>query len=374
MLRTLLSVTCLLLPTIISGRALAWLRPTYEDATVVERTELLVVAHLKPDSIKKVPHERKPGEGASWEYHATLVIADVLKGKCDKREIPVILHYGLTPVVRDDSNNPSGKAVAIHDTGGSKMRSPPVNDACDDNLWFLCRRGGIYGREPGTGNYGVVDPEDVQPLALKRYFLCYLAADPTAAIKDYVRKNPDTAERAKRYFDHLEIQAILRLKDPAQRYERLLPYFLGRVTWNMKSEAGEGIVACGAVAGERLKKLFGNPAHQQFRQRIIRMWRDMGYRPAAPLLVDLLQQHDQFWARQRLEKGWWNDQPDSDLTRRRRDICGEVYTAVYTLRSFRDPRARDVLEATRKRWTEIPLENNLIVEECEAALRELTAK
>jgi hypothetical protein len=363
---------CLLL-TVISGRALAWERPTYEDATVAERTELLVVARLKPDSIKKVPHDRKPGEGASWEHHATLVITEVLKGKCDKREIPVILHYGLTPVVPDDKNNRTRPAVVIHDTGGNKGR-PLVNDASDDSLWFLRRRGGIYGREPGTGNYGVVDPEDVQPLALKRYFLCYLAADPAAAVKDYVRKNPDTAERAKRYFDHLEIQAILLLKDPAQRYERLLPYFLGHVTWNMKSEAGDGIVACGPVAGERLKELFGNPAHHQFRQWVIRMWRDMGYRPAAPLLIELLRQHDQFWAQQRLAKGWWSDQSDPDLTRRRQDIYGEVYAAVYTLRSFCDPRARNVLEATQKRWTGIGFENTQIVEECEAALRELTAK
>lgn len=297
MLRTLLPVTCLLLLTVISGRALAWLRPTYEDATLVERTELLVVAHLKPDSIKKVPHDRKPGEGASWEHHATLVITDVLKGKCDKREIPVILHYGLTPVVQDHKNDPTRQAVVIHDTGGKGRLL--VNDARDDNLWFLRRRGGIYGREPGTGNYGVVDPEDVQPLTLKRYFLCYLATDPASAVKDYVRKNPDTAARATRYLDHLKIQAILVLKDPAQRYERLLPYFLGQVTWNMKSEAREGIIACGPVAGERLKALFGNPAHQRFRQQVIRMWRDMGYRPAAPLLVDLLRRHDQFWARQR---------------------------------------------------------------------------
>jgi hypothetical protein len=373
MLRTLLPVTCLLLLTVISGRALAWLRPTYEDATIVERTELLVVAHLKRDSIQKVPHDRKPGEGASWEHHATLVITDVLKGKCDKREIPVILHYGLTPLVREVKNDPTRQAVAIDDTGGNKGRRL-VNDACVDNLWFLRRRGGIYGREPGTGNYGVVDPEDVQPLALKRYFLCYLATDPAAAVKEYVRKNPDTAERAKRYFDHLEIQAILALKDPAQRYERLLPFFLRHVTWNMKSEAREGIVACGPVASERLKELFRNPTYHRFRQQVIQLWRDMGYRPAAPLLVDLLRQHDQFWARQRLKKGWWNDWSDPDLTRRRQDIYGEVYTAVCTLRSFRDPRARDMLEATRKRWTEIGFENTQIVEECEAALRELTAK
>lgn len=371
--RTSLPITCLLLLSVISGRALAWIRPTFEDAIVAERTELLVVAHLKAHTVKKVPHERQPGDGASWEHHATLVITDVLKGKCDKREIPVILHYGLKPVVRQGGIDSSRQVIEILDTGGN-FRRLQVSDAGQDNLWFLRRRGGIYGREPGTGSFGIVDPEDVQPLALKQYFLCYFAADPVAAVKDYVRKNPDTAKRSTRYFDHLEIQSILTLKDPKRRYERLLPYFLRRATWNMKFEARDGIVACGPVAGERLKELFRNPAYHQFRQWVIGMWRDMEYRPAAPLLVDLLRQHEKFWAQQRLKEGWWSDETDPELTRRRQDVYGEVYTAVYTLRSFRDPQARDILEATRKQWTGIGFENTQIVEECDAALRELTTK
>jgi hypothetical protein len=104
------------------------------------------------------------------------------------------------------------------------------------------------------------------------------------------------------------------------------------------------------------------------------MWRDMGYRESTPLLIDLLKQHDRFWAEQRLQKGWWNDFSNPEQTERRRDIYGEVYAGVYTLRSFRDPSAKEVLELTRKRWSAINFDNKQIVEECDAALRELAAK
>ena len=47
----------------------------------MDRSELVVVGHLKADSIVRVQHVAKPGEGASWEYHATLIINETLKGK-----------------------------------------------------------------------------------------------------------------------------------------------------------------------------------------------------------------------------------------------------------------------------------------------------
>ena len=88
-------VFILLLPSI----AQAWLRLRYEDATVVERSELIVVGRLKRGCIEYVPHKKKPHEGASWEHHATLVISEVLRGTCRDKEIPIVIHYGLTPVV-----------------------------------------------------------------------------------------------------------------------------------------------------------------------------------------------------------------------------------------------------------------------------------
>jgi hypothetical protein len=368
----ILLITLLLIPC--PKVVFAWERPTYEDATVVERSELIVVAHLKEGSVLKVFHAKPPNGGASWEYHATLVISTVLKGKCDKKEIPLIIHYGLSPHEESAGKDSPKNDIRIIDDGGSKASDIPVKNAGEDNLWFLRKRSGIYGREAGTGNYGIVDPEDLQPLESKPYFLLYLSENPEAAVKEYILKNPKMAERGKRYLDHLEVQRILKTEDPGKRYDALLPFFLNRTTWDMKGEVNDGMVTCGYLAGERLKTVFTDPKHHDLRYTIIRLWRDIGYRPIAPFLIDLLIQHDRFWKDQDLKKGWWNDWSDPELIKRRQDIYGEDYGAVYTLRSFGDPKAKDALEMTRKRWSAVEFDNKQIVEECEAALRELAAK
>ena len=370
-----------------SNFANAWLRPRYEDATIVERSELIVVGHLEADSIKYVPHKRKADEGRSWEHHATLVISDVLKGSSDSRSIPIILHYGLSPRVggttvghgfdpnqgilpKDDPK----AAIYIVDTGSSISwpgRSL-VSDAGKDNLWFLRKRSGFFGRMPGTGKYGIVDPEDLQPLQLKDYFLAYLSEDPESAVKKHMVNNPAVVQRAQRYLDHLEIQRILKIKDPSHRFETLLPFYVKRTTWGMTPETRQGIISCGKVAGEGLLAVFQDPKHKNLRYDIIRIWSNIGYKEAVPLLINLLKQHDQFWENQNLKKGWWNQDVRSELTRNRREVYGEIYYAVCALRSFADPRAREAIEITRRRWKSINFENPQIVEECEAALKAFT--
>lgn len=369
-----------------SDLANAWHRPRYEDATVVERSELIVVGHLEADSIKYVPHKRKVGEGRSWEHHATLVISDVLKGSSDTRGIPIILHYGLSPRVSGTSvghgfdpdqgllskDDPKA-AIYIVDTGGSSWTgSALVSDAGKDNLWFLRKRSGFFGRKPGTGKYGIVDPEDLQPLQLKDYFLAYLSEDPESAVKRNMVNNPAVVQRAQRYLDHLEIQRILKIKDPSHRLEKLLPFYVKRTTWGVTQEVRHGIISCGKVGGKSLLIVFQDSKHKDLRDDIILIWRDIEYKEAVPLLINLLKQHDKFWENQDLKKGWWNRDVGSELTRNRRDVYGEIYYAVCALRSFADPRAREVIEITRRRWKSINFENPQIVEECEAALKAFT--
>ena len=369
-----------------SDLANAWHRPRYEDATVVERSELIVVGHLEADSIKYVPHKRKAGEGRSWEHHATIVISDVLKGSSDSRSIPIILHYGLSPRVGGTSvahgfdpdhgllpkDDPKA-AIYIVDTGGSSWTgSALVSDAGKDNLWLLRKRSGFFGRKPGTGKYGIVDPEDLQPLQLKDYFLAYLSEDPESAVKRHMVNNPAVVQRAQRYLDHLEIQRILKIKDPSHRLEKLLPFYVKRTTWGVTREARQGIISCGKVAGKSLLTVFQDSKHKDLRDDIILIWRDIGYKEAVPLLINLLKQHDKFWENQDLKKGWWNRDVGSELTRNRREVYGEIYYAVCALRSFADPRAREAIEITRRRWKSIKFENPQIVEECETALKAFT--
>jgi hypothetical protein len=374
----------ILLSTLVgySGTADARVRLRYEDATVVERSELIVIGRLEAGSVNYVPHKKGPNPG-SWEHHVTLVIADVLKGSSDSKRISIVLHYGLDPRVGGVSEAHGFRpphahfpkeqgAIYILYTGAGAWSGPSlVSDAGKDNLWFLRKRAGTCGEKPGTGKYSITDPEDLQPLKLKPYFLLYLSEDPEPAIREYARKNPDQAERAQRYLDHLEIQRILKIKDREERFDKLLPFFLRGVTWNEKPEARDGIVSCGTVAGERLRALFDDVQYKEYRKEIILMWRDTGYGEVVPLLIELLKKHDRFWAREELEKGWWNTDVGSERTRRRRDIYGETYYGVCALRSFRDPKAKEVLEITRDRWKALSFENPQIVEECDAALREL---
>ena len=173
MIRTRILPIFLVLLVPCSNAAHALLRPSYEDATVVERSELIVVAHLKEDTIQYVPHKKKRHEGASWEHHALLVITEVLKGTCHRTGIPVIIHYGLTPVVGGYVKRGSfminlrgGNKVYPRDIietldTGTRKGAPLVKDARDNNLWFLRKRSGPFGRKPGTGKYGIVDPEDL---------------------------------------------------------------------------------------------------------------------------------------------------------------------------------------------------------------------
>ncbi|HPO08188.1 MAG TPA: hypothetical protein PLZ55_05930 [bacterium] len=377
----------ILIYLILPNAAQAWVRHPFEDATVVERSELIVVAHLKEGSIEHIPRETPATATTIWGYRAVLVITEVLKGNCDKKKVPIIFHHGLTPAVggyaKEDGHvlnlvafveNYPADAIGIFDTGGAWSGSSLVKDARDDNLWFLRRRSGVYGENPGTGDYGIVDPEDLQPLELKEYFLMYLTDNPEPLVKNYVREQMRKASRGQRYLDHLEIQRILTIANPEERFDKLMPFFLNRTLWNLTSEARDGIISCGDIAGEKLMDLFDDPDYKKIRIDIIEIWQKVGYKEAIPTLLELLAKHDQFWSGQDLKKGWWNENPDSELTLRRREICLEDPETLYVLNAlgaFQDPKARELLDKIYARWKSFDGEGGSILQACEYVLQEL---
>ncbi len=273
------------------GGAQAWLRPCYADATVVERSELIVVAHIKVGSVEYIPREATQAEHAGWVHHATLTITEVLKGQCDNEEIPIIIHFGLTPIVEGYARGQKywitygapertfpKDIIEIYDTGNSASGGPPlVKDAKEDNLWFLRRLKGIYGREPGSGNYGITDPEDLRSLKLKEYFLLYLTDNPEAAVKEYASNHPEMAGVIQNYLDHLEVQRIMQINDLEERFNRLLPYFLNQIRWGHEFEAQNGILTCGDIVEKGLKPIYEDPQYIGFRNDIMWIWRRMGF-------------------------------------------------------------------------------------------------
>jgi len=63
----------------------AWLRPHYEDAEVVERSELIVIGRIKPNTIQHVPmliSQKKVPVGSIMPYY--YFRSD--EGKCTEKE------------------------------------------------------------------------------------------------------------------------------------------------------------------------------------------------------------------------------------------------------------------------------------------------
>jgi hypothetical protein len=362
--------------------AYAWTRIIYEDAVMVERSEAIVVGHLERGSVVDV----QPGEGYS-QYHGTLIITELLKGSLESHEIPVIIYHGLTPLTGGHIESDRMKldlrpiieglredAILIVDTGSSAFSfSSLVPDAGDDNLWFLRRRSGIDGRAAGTGEFGIVDPQDLRPLALKDYYLAYLSADPEAVVKTQMALHPEVAHDAQRYLDHLEVDRILQLPDPTARIERLIPFYVKGQSWFPQKESGihsarQGLVESGTLSGERLMKLFDETEPEWLRADLIRLFGEIRIHGCVDRVIELLKQHDKFWSEQVLQEGWWNLDYASTLTKTRRRIFGEVLSSVVALGQIGDPRAIRAIEFTKRRWEAINFEDRQIVAECNKTL------
>lgn len=86
-------------------------------------------------------------------------------------------------------------------------------------------------------------------------------------------------------------------------------------------------------------------------------------------MVDLLEEHDQFWSGQQLEDGWWNNDYSSELTQQRRRIYGEVCSALTVLGKLGDERAISAINHTRVTWDTAGNLNHEIVKQCDEALR-----
>ena len=392
-------VGCLSLVAILLSRASAadaWMRMPYDDAVVVDRSPLIVVGRLDGNSIQYIPHERQLG-GLSWEHHATLIVSEVLKGICKEREIPIVIHYGLTPVVggfvRRDAFEidlrggkkayPAGK-IEIYDDGNSTWGLPsPVEDAGTDNIWFLRRLGGEYGREPGNGNFGIRDPEDLKPIKLKEYILAYLSDSPEAAVKKAMRRLFEVRERGQDYLDHLEVQRIIHEGDKAARIPRLVPYLRNGFSWGAR-DAEDALLAIGKAAGpritdaildknyepvrwtlirllarigykdagSRLAQIFDEPAFSECRSSIIDYWGEIRYVGSAEILIRLLEQQDEFWKNQKLEKGWTIDPTAPNVTKGRVEKyrrSNEYQAAISSDNSARHPSSFVFLTSTQRR-------------------------
>ncbi len=210
--------------TILAASSFGFMRMRFEDQQIVERSPLIVVGHLKPDSVQYIPYEPDPnGGGRAWHHHAILVVEEIIKGAGQPyaKELPIDIRYGLTPVIDGiwqhggsmigapggrEPNHSKG-IIEIMDSGNSAFSFKPlVPDARDNNLWFLRQLPDNFDKKAAPAEFAIRDPEDLQPLDLKAYFLCYLTADPESAVRDQLQRQPSISDRATRYLAHCEIE------------------------------------------------------------------------------------------------------------------------------------------------------------------------
>jgi hypothetical protein len=220
-----------------STRALGWMRLIREDAKLVGDSELIVVGRLQAGSVCYIL--KADGGRPGWETRVTLLITEVLKGTCKKKEVPILIHYGLTPIVgghvniegklemdvRSRNKSYPKSKIEVYDTGSSLHGGPSlVADARDDNLWFLRKSSG-HGVEGAVAEvFGIAEPEELAPSVLKPYYQALLAADPEKALKELLGRTDRVGKLAECYLDLQEVRRIQKLADPAERAAKLRPF------------------------------------------------------------------------------------------------------------------------------------------------------
>ena len=152
--------------------AFAWDEMHWPDSKLVERSEVIVVAHIKPGSVLMKNLQ------SSYEGSATLLVDEWIKGKFQTREIPVFIAYGLLPVparnkdaIDNVSSGPhvstydyhTGEPIILFDDNPSEGDTKIIDDLSKDQVWLL-RHGANQQPNGQASVLGVWDPQDVQPL------------------------------------------------------------------------------------------------------------------------------------------------------------------------------------------------------------------
>jgi hypothetical protein len=247
-----------LLVALAAQQAGAWSRGIPNWATMIDEAQVIAVGHIAGTPVY-VGHQRRPDQGTSWEFHARLRIDEVLKGTCSDQEIPIVLHYGLSPseYIRDGkrvglaSGGVDG-AIAIHDTGTTSGDGRPIlQDARKPAVWLLGHYADRFGRDgKPTEELGIREPQHVQPVAMLPFLRSVLKPEPVATQLAFLHDpNSGVRQSCLRYFiDRKDTRAFPAVADLLHDPDRYV--------------SGLAISACqllgGKAAAPHLRPLLGS--------------------------------------------------------------------------------------------------------------------
>jgi hypothetical protein len=184
-----IAIRTILFSLILGMHSFAFLRSSVTDKQAVARAQLIVIGHLKKESLV-----RSPKDQYRTSTSAVLTISKVLKGPFAIEEVPIEIVYGLTPVA--GGNTKIGKAhlddqvkageIRIYDTGNSILNLTPITgDLNQDQIWLL--RVNCDGSGSAAAKLRVYDPEDIQPILKEDVILGLIEENRAAEKKQPVR-------------------------------------------------------------------------------------------------------------------------------------------------------------------------------------------
>ncbi|HWB60210.1 MAG TPA: hypothetical protein VG733_12005 [Chthoniobacteraceae bacterium] len=323
--------------------------------------DLIVVARVKENSLVRVTFGPKGNEDFRWEYHAVLIVTEVLKGDFHDKELPIAIVDGLSP--GSGTNGKGEKVIPLFDS----FDEPAMicDDISKDQIWFLSKRAQDAAQNAAqnaapdpkpAGNgiaYETAGWSCIKPTDLKPYYAALFTDHPDDLLKPYLTSDDKLlAATVRDYFDHKEIAEIAKDPDPASRFDRVMPYYL-RTLGASYSTAGRDaalvIMSCGDVAGEKLIPVFENMENSNFKATVISMWEDLAYTKAVPVLIKVLE-----------------TQNHTNLQQQDRNL---IYSTDRALGHLEDPSAKKVLEETKNIWATAKYPDQSIVGECTTALK-----
>ncbi len=315
--------------------AFGWAEPPPpHDGDLVQESELIVIAHAKDDSIE----------------HPLLVITETLKGNSPTKEIPLLLRDpGVFMRVAKGWQANSG--LTVWELGS--MEHPICGDLSQDQIWFLRSNPNAAPTDPNGKLPRVMEPGDIQPVELKPYYLTLLSPDPKKALQNLASTNPKLVERAQGSLDYIDVKRIEKIADLEKRIDLLMPYFLAKDgdPGGMRNEVVSQIEACGALGAKKEVPVFFEikPAWRQI--LTMDFWASSNYKDAIPTVIRLLDQEEQFWAKQDMSDRSWYPNVPGDLTMAKNDSYNKIYCAIRVLISLGggEP-ARKAVLMTKQRW------------------------